>query len=236
VFSTVPLAFAQVDVKAIIEKAVKAHGGADKIAKMKCMQWKGKGKLELLGSSVDMEQDVSIKPGKFREAAELEVNGQKIRVITVFDGKKAAITANGQSVDITDKILEELKEAAYAMKVGRLTNLLTDKSLQLSPLGESKVENRPAVGIGIASKGHRNLELYFDKESGVLAKVQTRKTDLQSMQEVDEERIIQEYQDVGGQKVPKKVLVNHDGKKYVEVELVEVKFPEDIDDGEFQQP
>jgi hypothetical protein len=237
VLGCVPFAFAQEEVKAIIDKAVKAHGGAEKIDRMKCVQSKSKGKLELFGSSIDMTQEVSIKyPGKFKEVAEIDINGQKVKVISTFDGSKASITANGQAVDVTDKIMEEFKEGSYAMKVGRLTNLLTDKSLQLSLLGESRVEDRPAVGVKIASKDHRDINLYFDKESGVLLKVQTRKNDLQTMQEVDEERIIKEYQDIEGQKVPKKVLVNHDGKKYLEVEVVEVKFPDNIDDSEFQKP
>jgi hypothetical protein len=236
-FVTAPRGFTQADVKAIIEKAVQAHGGAEKINKMNCIQSKGKGKLELFGNSIDMSQEVTIKfAGKFREVAELEVGGQKVKVISVFDGSKAAIMANGQAVDITDKIMEEFKEGAYAMNVGRLTNLLTDKSLQLSPLGESKVEGRPAVGVKVASKGHRDLDLYFDKDSGMLIKVQTRKNDLQTMQEVDEERIVKEYQDVQGHKVPKKVVVNHDGKKYLELEVFDVKFPNDIADSEFQKP
>jgi hypothetical protein len=233
----VPSALAQGEVTAIIEKAVKAHGGAEKINKIKCVQSKSKGKLELFGSSIDMTQEVSVKfTGKFRETAEIDVNGQKVKVVSVFDGSKAAISANGQAVDINDKIMEEFKEGAYGMKVARLTNVLTDKSLQLSPLGESKVEDRPVVGVKIASKGHRDIDLYFDKGSGLLLKVQTRKNDLQTMQEVDEERIIKEYQDVDGQKMPKRVLVNHEGKKYLEVEVVEVKFPDDIDDSEFQKP
>ena len=106
-------------------------------------------------------------------------------------------------------------------KIGHLTNLLTDKSLQLTLLGESKVENRPAVGVKAASKGHRDIDLFFDKESGLLAKIQSRKNDLQTMQEVDEERIIKEYQDIDGQKTPKKVLINHDGKKYLELDVLE---------------
>jgi hypothetical protein len=237
VLGFVPVAFAQAEVKAIIEKAVKAHGGAEKIDKMKCVQSKNKGKLELFGSSIDMTQEISIKyTGKFREVAELNVNGQNVKVISVFDGSKASITANGEAVDITDKIMEEFKEAAYAMRVARLTKILTDKSVQLSLLGESQVEGRPAVGVKVVSKGHRDIDLYFDKESGLLVKVQGRKNDLQSMQEVDEERIIKEYQDVDGQKVPKRVLVNHEGKKYLEVEVVEIKFLDDIDDSEFQKP
>src|SRR5437879_963266 len=152
VLGFVARAFGQGEVKAIIEKAVTAHGGADKINKMKCVQSKGKGKLELFGSSVDMTQEVSIKyTGKLKEVTELDINGQKIKVISAFDGSKASITANGQPVDVTDKIMEEFKEGAHAIKVGRLTNLLTDKALQLSLLGESKVENRPVAGVKIVS-------------------------------------------------------------------------------------
>src|SRR5581483_3581848 len=146
VLSVVPQGFAQVEAKAIIEKAVKAHGGAEKISKAKCLQTKSKGKLELLGG-IDLTQQLSVKyTGKFKDVTEMEINGQKINVISTFDGNKASITANGQAIDITDKFLEEFKEIAHALKVARLTNLLTDKSVQLSLLGESKVEGRPAIG------------------------------------------------------------------------------------------
>jgi hypothetical protein len=214
VLSFAPVTFAQDEVKAIIDKAVKAHGGAEKVNKAKCVQTKSKGRIELLGG-IDMTQEMSAKfSGKFKEVVEMDINGQKVKVISLFDGSKASITANGQPVDVTDKIMEEFREGAYALKLGRLTNLLTDKSLRLSLLGESKVLDRPAVGVKVASKGHRDLDLYFDKESGLLTKIQTRKNDLQTMQEVDEERIIKEYQDTDGPKTAKKVLVNHDGKKY----------------------
>ena len=117
-------ASAQGEVTAIIEKAVTAHGGAEKINKMKGVQSKSKGKLELFGG-VDMTQEVIIKyTGKFKEVADLDVGGQKVNVISIFDGTKASITANGQAVDVTDKIMEELKEAAYVIKIGRLTGLM----------------------------------------------------------------------------------------------------------------
>jgi len=236
VLGLVPHASAQDEVKAILEKAVKAHGGAEKLSKMKCLQSKNKGKLEVFGG-LDMMQEVSVKyTGKIREVVEMNVNGVNVKVVSVFDGNKASITANGQPVEVNDKLLEEFKEAAYGLKVARLTNLLTDKALQLSFLGESKVDGRAALGVKVASKGHRDIDLYIDKETGLLSKVQTRKYDPQTMQEVDEERIIKEYQDFEGQKVPKKVLVNHDGKKYLELEILEIKFPDDIADSEFQKP
>jgi hypothetical protein len=229
-------ATAQEEIQAIVNKAVKAHGGAEKLNKLKCVQSKSKGKLELLGG-VDFTQEVTAKySGKFKEVLEMEIMGNKVTVTTAFDGTKGWISANGKLMDANDKILEELKEASYGMKVARLANILNDKSLRLSALGESKVEARPAVGVKIASEGHRDIDLYFDKESGLLVKVEARKHDFQTMQEVTEERIITEYQEVDGQKTAKKVLVNRDGKKFMEVEVNDVKFLDEIDDREFKKP
>jgi hypothetical protein len=53
---------------------------------------------------------------------------------------------------------------------------------------------------------------------------------------VAEERIILEYQDVDGMKSAKKVLVNRDGKKFTEAEVLEVKFLDKVDDAEFTKP
>ena len=60
-------------------------------------------------------------------------------------------------------------------------------------LGDFRGGSRGVTGERMKpSDGHRDLDLYFDKDSGLLVKVQTRKNDLQAMQEVDEERIIEE--------------------------------------------
>src|SRR2546421_12480764 len=105
-----PKATAQDEIQAIINKAVKAHGGAEKLNKLKCVQTKSKGKLELLGG-VDFTQEVSAKySGKFKEVLEMEIMGNKVKVITAFDGTKGWISANGMLMDTDDKILEELKE------------------------------------------------------------------------------------------------------------------------------
>jgi hypothetical protein len=70
----------------------------------------------------------------------------------------------------------------------------------------------------------------------LLAKTESRKLDGQTMQEVDEERIVTEYQDVDGQKAAKKLVVNHDGKKFMELEVSDIKFLDKVDDSEFQKP
>ena len=45
---------------------------------------------------------------------------------------------------------------------------LTDKTYPLTGAGEAKVNDRPAVGVKVTARGHRDVTLYFDKESGLL--------------------------------------------------------------------
>jgi hypothetical protein len=218
----------------LIDRAVKAHGGAEKLAKERGTQTKSKGTLEL-GGGLSFTNEISMYAGKLKEAMELDVNGQKVTVITVYDGSKAWVKANDQLMELDDKVLDEVKEASYLHRLGRLV-FLKDKSVELSPLGEVKVNDRPAVGLRIVSKGHRDINLYFDKETGLMAKIERQALDTMTQQMVTEERIIQEYQVVDGMKVAKKVLVNRDGKKFMEVEVLEVKFADKIDDSEFAKP
>jgi hypothetical protein len=220
--------------QAIIDRAIKAHGGADKLNKERAAQSKNKGTLEL-GGGLRFTNEVSLYAGKFKEAMELDVNGQKILVTTVFDGNKGWVKANDQVTELTDKPLDELKEASYLNRLGRFV-FLKDKSIELSPLGEIKVNDRPAVGVRIVSKGHRDVNIYFDKESGLMAKVERQALDGMTGQMVTEERLIQEYHVVDGLKVAKKVLINRDGKKFMEAEVVEVKFSDKLDDTEFVKP
>ena len=93
------------------------------------------------------------------------------------------------------------------LKVVKLTPLVKDKGYELSLIGESKVEDKPAVGVLVKSKDHNDVSLFFDKETGLLAKLEHRTTDPTSGKEVTEERIIVSYGDKGekGVLLPKEV-------------------------------
>jgi hypothetical protein len=221
--------------QAIIDKAIKAHGGAAKLAERKATQLKSKGHLELQGG-LDFTQELFLQGGKFKEAMHLQVAGQQVNVTTVFDGTKGWMTVNDdETKELDGKILDEVKEAGYVARLTRLI-LLKDKSIEFLPLGEVLVNDRPAVGVKVTCKGHRDVNVFFDKETGLLVKIERRAVDPMSGTEVTEERIFKEHQDVGGMKVAKRVLVNRDGKKFLELEVVEAKFPDNLDDSEFAKP
>lgn len=222
------------DPQKIIDRAIKAYG-AEQLESQSALT-KTKGTLDLLGG-INFTQELSIlQPDKFKESMDMEIMGQKISTMTVYDGKNAWITANGKEVPVNDTLLKEIKEAANLFKLARLLRLKSKDDYTLSLLGEAQVNGKPAEGVKIASKGFRDVNIYFDKATGLTAKVERTTLDNMTQQEVSEERIILEYQEVDGHKVPKKVLVNRNGKKFMEAEVVEYKPNAKLEASDFAKP
>lgn len=235
-FGTAPAKAAD-EPKDIIEKAIKAHGGADVLLKYKATQAKNKGKIDIPGvGEVEFTQEnATMQPDKLKESLELTVAGQKVSVLTLVNGDKAVIEVNGKEIDIPDAAKDALKDLGYMMKVGRLS-ALTGKEFELSTIGEDKVEGKAVVGVRVSSKGHKDINLYFDKKTNLLAKVEHRTADAMSGNEVTEERIITEYgKTKDGVPIPKKIIVKRDGKQFLEAEVVEMNFLEKLDDSEFKK-
>jgi hypothetical protein len=210
------------DPKAVIVKAIKAHGGEEALTKYQAGQSSNKGKIDVPGlGEVEFAQQLAYMiPDKLKDEMELTVGGQKIRVVTIANGDKISIEANGTAVDVNDQIKDSLKDARHMLRVGRLVALVKEKGHELSAVGEVKVEGKPAVGVRVSTKGEKDINLYFDKESGLLVKIEHRTIAPGTANEITEERIILEYRkDANGIPLPKKVLLNHDGKKFLEAEV-----------------
>jgi hypothetical protein len=221
---------------AIINKSIKAHFPNGLDTKNQGLRTKTKGTLHVAGLDLPFTQEVSVQAAsKFKEVMELTVMNKKVTVTTTFDGKNGKIVADDKEVKVTDEILNELKEAAYSM--GLMQGLfLKDKSVKLSLVGDVKVKDKPAVGVTVSREGKKDINLFFDKGTGLVSKVEMRKRDLMSGQEVTEERFITEYQEVSGRMVAKKVEVLRDGKELMEAEVLDVQVLPGLEDSEFALP
>ena len=114
--------------------------------------------------------------------------------------------------------------------------LLKDKAYTLSALKEVKVNGKAAVGVKVAAKGHKDIELYFDKDSGLQVKTVRVSLDPQTMKDVSYEVIYSDIKEFNGVKHATKALVNQDGKKYMEMEITEFKALDKVDEKEFAKP
>jgi outer membrane lipoprotein-sorting protein len=214
------------DPKAIINKSIKAIGGEEKMAKFKAQTFKEKGTYYGMGAGQPYTGNYAVQfPDKFK----MEIEG----VFTiVLNGDKGWM--NGQ--ELTKEQLAEQQEELYSGWVATLAPL-GDKAFTLAPLGETKVDNKPAAGVKVSSKGHGDVNLYFDNATGFLVKIERRaKAQEQGGQEVSQETFFQDYKDVDGLKVPMKMAIKRGGKQFVESEVTELKPVGKLDDSVFAKP
>jgi hypothetical protein len=220
----------------LVRQAVKAHGGEKVLESAKAVTLNTKGTVQVMGGLKFTSEDKVQLPDKFRTDIQIDAGGMTINVTQVFDGKKGWVKAGDNVIALDDKAVSESKAILYAGRVTNLVEVLKDKNFALSPVGEDKVNDRPVVGVLVKHKGQRDISLYFDKKTHMLAKTVMTAYDQMSQQEVQQEKIFNEYKAIDGRQVPHKVTINHDGKPYVEVEVTGVSIVERHDPSVFAKP
>ena len=230
--------FAQQEARAIVEKAIRAQGGEAKVAKLRTMRIKAEGTTDLVPGQPNLPftiEDTWQMPDRYKTAISFQLMGKKFTQTQVIDGDKGWIRTNGQVQDMPKDAVAEMKEQRYAEDLDRL-GFLSAKGIEFSLLDEIKVEGKPAVGVLVTSKGHRNVTLFFDKASGWLVKREQRVLDPSSNKEVRQEVIFSDYQDKGGLKHYTKIVALRDGKKVIAARVTEVEFFEKLDAKVFAKP
>jgi len=156
--------------RAIIEKAIQAVGGLEKLTKPRAVYRKMKGTISLTDHSPLSAEYYTEKGGRSRLALRWQQNRQPMSILRVSDGTHQWLRYN-DTTQVLDKETEaQTKKSRYSDRVTSLVPLLKDKSFTLSLLPESKVEGKAANGVKVAAKDKQDILLYFDKVSGVLLK------------------------------------------------------------------
>jgi hypothetical protein len=315
---TLPI-LAEEDARAILEKAIKAQGAAER-DKFKGARFKWKGTIYQKGLKIAYTDDELYEGHeKVRSAQELKWDGQGMKYVFGFDGKKAwmkdedvpagqdksevtftaylmnelylsrvvgltslmkYIVKRGPAKDSEDPkaapLIRALSDPSFEVREKASKDLLAlgepavpslekalrggdpeaarraehclsvicskDMYFDISTLPEVEVDGKPAQGVRVRSRGHRDINLYFDKKTNLMVKLTRLFDDPMSGEKANEERIIKEYQDVQGIKTIKKVETFLDGKKYgasdikIEMEMIEAKYLDKVDDHEFAKP
>jgi hypothetical protein len=220
----------------LVDKAIRAQGAEALLAKFPAVTARMKGTFYGLGAAIEFTGEMLTQGADQQKVViDTEVGGQKLRVSHIVNRDKAWIQYNDQTMELEGEDLAEAKEQAYSEWVSTLVPL-KDQAFTLAIVGEASIDNRPAMGITASSKDHRDVNLYFDKETGLLVKTETRVKDETTAQEVTEETFLSEYKEAQGMKQPMKFVVKRDGKLYVEGEISDYQLTEKLDDGVFGKP
>jgi hypothetical protein len=229
-----PAARADESPKDLLDRAFKAQGGYEKLAKLKATLVKGKGTMFLSNAEVSFTSEGAAQlPDKFKSVLKFEINGMKVTNVQMLVGDKASLIINGNPQELTEKMIKEMKEEVYVEYVTSLLPL-RDAAFTLTALGESKVDGQPALGIKVASKGHRDISLFFDEKSALVVKVACKAFDPISDKEVSQEQFYRDYKSQDGNTYPTKSVVLQDDKKFMELEVTEYKNLEKLDESAFK--
>lgn len=156
---------AQDQARALIEKAVNAQGGLEALTQPAASHSKIRGVF--FGSTEFSGESHSGGAGKMRLTMHFKEQGSRLIII---NGAKGWSQFNGVTQEMDETTLERTLKARYVDRVCGLTTLLRDKGYTFTVLAEIRVDDKPASGVKVASEGHPEVDLYFDKASGFLAK------------------------------------------------------------------
>src|SRR5262249_34353933 len=139
------------DAKAIIDKAIKALGGEDKLnTALKGCSWKTKGTLSIMGNDNPFSTDNTLKGlTMYRSKFEGEFGGNKIEGVSVLNGDKGARSFAGMDMEFDADALANEKRTVYLGAISAFVVPLKEKGFQAEAAGEEKVDNKAAVVLKI---------------------------------------------------------------------------------------
>jgi hypothetical protein len=224
------------DVVAVLDKAIKALGGEEKLAAAKAATLKSKGTLRLMDTDNQVTSEVTFDGlDKARQEFEGEFGGNKVKGVTVLNGDKGWRVFGDMKSDLDKDALANQKRAVYLQVVPMTILPLKGKDFKTKMAGEEKVGEKPAVVIEVTAPDGKDFKLYFDKESGLPVK-QTAKVAGFMGGEFDQETTYSDYKDFGGIKKATKVASKRNGERFLEAEVTDFKVLDKVDAKTFDEP
>jgi hypothetical protein len=222
--------------RAIIERAVKAHGGEEALARIQADRVKFKGSLVLRGHSVPFVDETTMQlPSRYKHLIEINDGTTKKTILYIINGDKMYVTVDGQTVKPDAATLTEIRNGMELQRAARLLPLLKDKSYQLSVSDEIKINDRPAVGVRVSGRGRQEMRLHFDKEFGLLVRGEIQLDDGKG-KKIRQHYFFGNFKEIGGYKRYTKVRAYRDGKSIMEAEMLDAKILDKVDETEFAKP
>jgi hypothetical protein len=224
------------DVKAILARAIEARGGAAFAGKYRAVTAKvhttdGFGKMV-----TDITGTIRVQfPDKSRFEGLAKGKSLSISFTQILNGDKCVWLLNG-NVHGGGKEQEAIdREELYADAVANLYGL-TGPGFQLTALGTSKVGDKPVVGVRVSSKGHGDVSLYFDKETGLLLKRSRRRNPPSLGPGCQIDTLYADYRNVSGILFPHRVTEAWNGQLRYTTDWSDFSVAEKFADGTFDKP
>jgi hypothetical protein len=234
----------QAEAQAILDKAIKALGGEEKLAKFTSFTAKIQEKSYLgSGETVESTKTIScLLPDRKRIEIVRSSDRFKVNLTYVLNGKEGWLSSEGKTRDLTKGQIAQLRDQAVdEMELRDQLPRFKGKGYKLLSLGGSKVGLRAVVGIEIQHEGEPDVQFYFDRVTGLPLKREWMHEvgatlAIPQPDRVKSTIVFDDYKEVGGIKFPAKKKIHCDAGTAREVEISEVKIVENFSEKTFAKP
>jgi hypothetical protein len=237
----VPLARADDTCRAIMGRALEALGGEKKVAGFTGVTFKVKGFVDPEGDGtkkLEVGGTWSLRGiDRARWDYEVQQDGTLNNGTLLFNGKQGWLIgpdgrANGLPGEVAGAVLTNVR----SLRLMQNPALLRGKGITLSPLGELKIGDRAGVGIKVIQKGHPDVDLVFDRKTGLPLRSEIRQKEVKDGQEVVHAFLYEGFKAFNGVQHFTRLTFLRNGNTHMKLELSDVNPQEKLDDGLFARP
>lgn len=222
--------------RALVDKALRAAGGAENLARFPASTWKATGTFYGFGQESAYRGEWAVQPPEqIRALFAGEILGLNLTRIVVVNGNRGWVKMNDAVDELDAEALAEERHRLYANWVASLTPL-KNPAFSLELLEDKRIGPSIAAGLKVGRQGQRDVKLYFDKETGLLLQSETLLQDVLSGKEVLQETLYGDYREFKGLQRPTKIVVKWDGIKHAEAQLSEIQLLERLPPETFAKP
>ncbi len=215
----------------ILKRAIRTVGGERTLARLKFpVMWMDRGTYYGMGDGIPyIGQYASRWPSWYRQEIE------NAFTITV-SGEKAWVSSAAGVKKLDGAVLKERLKQVRVAWAERLFPL-TDKAYKLSKIDGIEVNGRETVGIKASHADGRDIKLFFDKSTYLIAKFETTViTPEHGPKPVSSEAFFTDHRRFGGVLMPSKYKLYYDKKLFVEAETIDYKVFATLDPKQFEPP
>lgn len=221
---------------AVIDKAVKALGGEEKLAKIKAAAWKTKGKLSINGSDGDFTTQTRFDGlNHFRSEFEGTFNGSTFTAVMIVNGDKGWRKFADVVTELDADALKNEKRNIILQIVPITLVDLKSKDFKVDSAGEEKVGDKPVDVIKATGPDGKTFKLSFDKETSLPVKLVADVVGF-SGDEFTQETVYSAYKTIEGVQHASKIQTKRDGDPFIELEVTEFKRLDKLPAETFAEP
>jgi RNA polymerase sigma factor (sigma-70 family) len=224
------------DLRALLNKGIRAAGGAEKLGKFTAGTCKITGK-DAARPNETFTFEASLQGSdQVKLDGEAEHQGAQQKAVIVANGDRAWARFGDQVKDAPREIVGSVQDLIRAFRYVHALTPLKDRGVTLSPLGEVEIDGKTAVGLKVACTDRPDVQVYLDKATGLPVKAALTISADNGRKDAAMEFFFGGYKDFDGRKHFTRVEARQDGQPLFEAEFSDFRWLDRLEAATFDRP